>query len=297
MLKKNLPKEHRQSIEKTINYILKHLDKDLSLETLAEVANYSPFHFQKLFKDAVGDSPKQYVKRMRLEVAAHYLVVHPKKPVSDIAEQTGFSSPAVFARAFKAYFGITAEELRKLPHKERRKAMHNGNAHLKKLIGDRSPLEKPRQPKPMKVEIKILPAISGICLNTTFEDQSHIQEGLTELIRLAKSHDLFNKNSKIMGIIYPHHNIYRSFISVEQPELLPKKFHKTEIKPGKYASFRFKGNIKNAFDHITWFYHTWMPENGYKLADICGYEWFKGNPSGNAYEETEREIYIPIEPV
>src|SRR5882762_5047940 len=112
MKEKEFPKEYTNRINEVINFILKNLTDDLPLEKLAKVANYSPFHFQKLFKEVVGESPKQYIIRMRLETAAHFLIMHRYKSVTEVSLDCGFSSPATFARAFKNYFDITAEELR-----------------------------------------------------------------------------------------------------------------------------------------------------------------------------------------
>ncbi len=56
-----------------MNFIFKNLKEELSLEKLASTANYSAFHFQKIFKQVIGESPKQYIIRLRLENAAHSL--------------------------------------------------------------------------------------------------------------------------------------------------------------------------------------------------------------------------------
>ena len=109
-----IKKEYQQGIQKVLHYISQNLSGDLSLETLASIANYSPFHFQKIFSEAVTESPKQYVMRLRLERAAHYLKVFSDLPVIEIAIGCGFSSPSIFSRAFKNYYGASAEEFRKM---------------------------------------------------------------------------------------------------------------------------------------------------------------------------------------
>src|SRR6266511_1496621 len=73
---KNIPKEYSKSINAAINFILNNLNEELSLKKLAKVANYSPFHFQKIFKQTTGESPKHFITRMRLETAAHLLIMH-----------------------------------------------------------------------------------------------------------------------------------------------------------------------------------------------------------------------------
>jgi AraC-like DNA-binding protein len=49
--------EHHQRIAAVIDYIFKHSNEDLSIDTLAAEAHYSSDHLQKLFKQAVGETP------------------------------------------------------------------------------------------------------------------------------------------------------------------------------------------------------------------------------------------------
>ena len=107
--------EYQQVVMKVQNYINVTLTGDVSLKTLSELANYSPFHFQKIFTEAVLETPKQYVIRLRLERAAHFIKIFPYLPINEIASGCGFSSNSVFSRAFKNYYGISADNYRKLP--------------------------------------------------------------------------------------------------------------------------------------------------------------------------------------
>ena len=66
-------KEYQSRIRKVLAYIQENLSEELPLEKLSEVAFFSPFHFQKIFSKYVGESPKQYIMRLRLERIAHYL--------------------------------------------------------------------------------------------------------------------------------------------------------------------------------------------------------------------------------
>jgi AraC family transcriptional regulator len=82
------------------------LDGDLSLAALARVARLSPHHFARAFQRAVGETPKQYTQRLRLERAAVRLALHGGRVV-EVALDCGFGSHETFARAFRRRFGIT----------------------------------------------------------------------------------------------------------------------------------------------------------------------------------------------
>jgi len=86
-------------------------DGDVSLDALAARAGWSPFHFHRTFRTVVGETPKQYMLRLRLERAAARLAAG-WDPVVRIATETGFASHEVFTRAFRRQFGITPSAYR-----------------------------------------------------------------------------------------------------------------------------------------------------------------------------------------
>lgn len=82
------------------------LDGDLSLAALAARAGWSPSQLHRDFHAIVGETPKHYLQRLRLERAATRLATS-HDPVLAIAAATGFASHAVFTRAFRRHFGRT----------------------------------------------------------------------------------------------------------------------------------------------------------------------------------------------
>ncbi len=84
------------------------------LATLAELANYSPTHFLRLYTAVYGASPHDYQVQVRLE-RAHRLVVRTSLAVRDIAEAVGFDSRSTFNRLFRRAYGQSAADLRERP--------------------------------------------------------------------------------------------------------------------------------------------------------------------------------------
>ncbi len=87
------------------------LDEDVSLGALAEKAGWSPSHFHRKFKKVVGETPKQYTLRLRLERAAARLASGDDSVLA-IAAAEGFASHEVFTRAFRRHFCCTPSEYR-----------------------------------------------------------------------------------------------------------------------------------------------------------------------------------------
>ena len=112
-------REYERRINRVIDYVQAHLADELTLERLALVAAFSPFHFHRVFAAITGETVSDFIRRVRLERAAGALISLPETSILDIAFRYGFSSAATFARAFRAHFGMSATHWRELRERQR----------------------------------------------------------------------------------------------------------------------------------------------------------------------------------
>lgn len=94
-------------MHRVLAHVDAHLAGPLDLASLAAVANFSPYHFHRLFAAWMGETLADYVRRRRLEVAAVQLVAQPRLGVLQAALGVGFGSAEAFTRAFRAHFGAS----------------------------------------------------------------------------------------------------------------------------------------------------------------------------------------------
>jgi len=130
--------------------ICRHLDGDMSLETLARRSGWSPHHLQRAIKRVAGETPKQLVLRLRLERAAAALIAT-EYSVLRIAIDGGFSSHEVFTRAFRRHFGCAPRDYRAdhggMLEAERHRAVVEASGPCLRL--HRQSLHPPRAKPPM----------------------------------------------------------------------------------------------------------------------------------------------------
>ena len=88
------------------DYVEAHISDALSLDDLASVAYVSSFYFARLFKSATGETPHDFVTRIRME-RAKALLRDTDWPAFKIAKEVGFSSKSHFNSAFRRSFGLT----------------------------------------------------------------------------------------------------------------------------------------------------------------------------------------------
>jgi AraC family transcriptional regulator len=98
-------------LRRTIAYIQAHLGHELSVAMLAAVAQMSPAHFARLFKQATGQTPHQYVMRCRIE-RAKQLLVETDLSLSEIGAQVGCTDQSHFTALFRRYVVTTPRAYR-----------------------------------------------------------------------------------------------------------------------------------------------------------------------------------------
>lgn len=111
--------EQQKQVDKVLEYIEQNLDEELPLEKLAKVSTYSAYHFQRMFKQHMGETPAAYVKRLRLENAAHLLIYEQHLPITQVAFMCGFASLSYFTSAFTKYFDTAPKKWREGAYLER----------------------------------------------------------------------------------------------------------------------------------------------------------------------------------
>lgn len=86
--------------------------EDISLDELAAEARLSPFHFARMFKQSVGVPPRVYLTRLRMEKACELLETT-DLPVTEIAQEVGYTSNQVLARVFLKHQRMSPTDYRR----------------------------------------------------------------------------------------------------------------------------------------------------------------------------------------
>lgn len=95
-----------QRLRPAVDYIHDHLSDGLSLNDLAATVHLTPYYFSRMFRQAYGVSPYQYVIRQRVEKAQH-LLHNPRLTVAQVALMVGFADHSHLIRHYKRRFGRT----------------------------------------------------------------------------------------------------------------------------------------------------------------------------------------------
>ncbi len=120
-------RDRRRAVE-TAMWIAMHSTEEIDLDAAADQAGVSPFHFLRMFRDALGVTPHQYLVRSRLCHAAR-LLVESDSAITDIAFDVGFGDLSNFVRSFHRAAGVSPRAFRQVSKGSRkifqeRQALH-----------------------------------------------------------------------------------------------------------------------------------------------------------------------------
>ena len=103
-----LPPNARRRV---LEYVALHLEEKVTIECLARIADLSPFHFARAFKQSIGVAPHDYLIRLRVKRVME-LLAETDLTVSAIAHEVGFSDQSHCARRFREYVGVSPADYR-----------------------------------------------------------------------------------------------------------------------------------------------------------------------------------------
>lgn len=101
----------RVAIIRAINYIRHHIERKITLEELANLANLSRYYFSHLFKAETGYSPQEYIISAKLD-KAKVLLKSSRLSIAEISYRVGYDNPGSFINLFCQKTGMSPTEFR-----------------------------------------------------------------------------------------------------------------------------------------------------------------------------------------
>lgn len=309
---------YETNINKVITYISQKLDSEFTLDKLCKVSGFSKFHFSRLFKAFVGETPLEFIKRLRLEKAAFLLLYNPKQAITQIALDCGFSSSQNLAKAFRLHF-------KESPSNYRKKYL---NIPLSK---QNSPLI-PKKPKGLeisyreivdtldynyvslptndnnatdgrlssRVTVKQFPDLQVAFVRGTGTYNSKVVSAtLEKLFLLAKPRGLISASSSVLSVFWdnaattPGDKCRVDCCVILPKHQTPKNIAHQTLKGGLVALYRCEIQNDNFYDHWNLVLKHWLPASGYQLDHRPCFEMYH-NVLAAPTENLIMDICIPI---
>ncbi|MCD7898542.1 MAG: AraC family transcriptional regulator [Bacteroides sp.] len=306
--------EYHYRINRVMDYIDNHLEQPLDLNTIAGVANFSPFHFHRIFTFLMGETPIDYIQRLRIEKAATKLREKDLNTITEIAYSCGFGSISLFSRTFKKYFGQTPTQFarsEKPVYSQGGKLFSKNGQMLRKnmkrelvLDSDLCIVESTQLFfMETKVEVKEMPAMKAIYCRHIGPFHL-IGQAYEKVVRWAVPRGLFNPGvSKTATVTHDDPSVTEiekvrqsACIIVDEDVKVEGEIGKLIIPGGKYAVGHFElahHEFEKAWNTMC----NWFTRSGYQQGDGCTYELYHNDYTTHPEGKHIVDICIPVKPL
>lgn len=276
-------------INKAIDYILDHLEENITVEDIAQHCYFSKYYFNRIFKAVTGESIYAFVKRLRIEKAAYLLQF--SSSITDIAYKYGFSSTH-FSTTFKKHFSMTPNQ-----YKTKMKALSKMDSNINLSIFDFYIIN---QDKWEKVSDKITVAYLDK-MYLMYERHIGDYRELTPYWQAFRSRtsELAKNGGKYIGISYDSpmitnidRCIYNMCIVLDKSTHLLDDQNYMHLDGGKYIKYSFNDSINEIHRAYQELFTIWLPNTSYELDNRKTIEIYHSNLDADG--QIKFDIYIPI---
>lgn len=288
------PDLYRVRMQRVLEYVDRHLDDALDLDTLSRVAAFSKFHFHRQFKAYFGVSVHRYVQLARLQRASKQLAGPAGRSITEIALDAGYDAPDAFARVFRQRFAQSPSDFRKAPEWEpwlrAFRPLHAARSRTMDTVytADQVTI---REVAPTRVAV--------------FEhrgDPRTLDATIQRFIAWRKAAGLSPQTNPTFNVWYSERepanpDDYRMDLCVglrdeDVVDLQGEAPRLGEIPGGRCAVLRVTGDTHNLEPAALYLYREWLPDSGEEMRDFPIYcqRFFLDRPE----QGTAADLFLPL---
>jgi AraC family transcriptional regulator len=266
----------KELINQSIDYMLQRLDEGITVKEVAAQFHYSEYYFSRAFKAITGQSVYAFIKHLKMDQSAIDIKLKKGKAISDIGLEYGYSA-SNYSSAFKLHHKTSPSKFRKATNKTN--------------------IANPFQPD-IQASFENFEAYNNQIRIEFHEETRVIYERFVgsygdlkqEWLQFFETYKNYMHDGTIMMERFyddPAINSSNSCLcdlcaTVDDTCQLENV---TTLKGGKFASYRFEGEIKNIFGTLQGVFAVWLPKSGYEMDEHYGL---------NIYRRIDKEIDFVI---
>ena len=276
--------QYQRQLDAVTDYIYAHLDDDLSLDRLADVSGFSPYHWHRIYRAVRGETAAQTVRRLRLERAATILAQN-AWPLERIARRAGFTSADAFSRAFQRAYDRTPGRFR-----SDRAGGPNGTGDSRRsaVIPD---VESPT-PYPVRVEERSEYRLAVAEHRGAYMDIGWAFARVVDRMGARKPRVAIYEDDP--GIV-PEAALRAAAGVVVGPEAeVPEDLETRVVPAGRYAVMRYTGPYSSMHAAYLWLYGQWLPASGWEPRDHPVIEEYLTDPATTPPAQAVTDILLPL---
>ncbi len=288
----NLAKpDYESRVNRVIDFVLQNLAAPLELDRLAQIANFSPFHFHRIFKALMGETLSDFVRRVRLQRAIQMMSFRRTTRLTDIALACGFASSSDFSRSFKQHYGVAPSAFDLAAHRD---------AHRAGFTPGMARLPSGLNPDGFKISLRRVSSqfVAYIRVSDCYSNRAG-ESPIQRVQQWAEQRGF--AQGQWLGYMWDDPEVVpreqcRYDLGVRIPHRIQAEGEICciEFPPMTLATVEMYGGIDLELRAIDWFYGTWLPASGYVPDEQPCFEAFVGRPFAHGNEYFELQLQFPV---
>jgi AraC family transcriptional regulator len=281
----NKPQTHASyeaRLNRVVDHIYAHLDHEIRLDTLAEVACLSPYHWHRIYTAMRGETVSATIRRLRLLRAADRLA-NSDAPIRSIGEHAGYSAVDAFGRAFKEAYGQTPADYRA-----------NGSHSAFKAAN------RERDAHGFPVTTVTLPPLR--CAAVAHAGAyMQIDKAMGRLFTALASQNLMTPDQKMIAVFLDDPDLVdvdrlrsQACSPVAASVDLAAPLDEAMLRGGLYAKLRYKGPYADMKESYRWLLGVWLPNSGHEADDAPVFEAYLNSPMDVPPTDLMTDIHLPL---
>ncbi|UUC44064.1 AraC family transcriptional regulator [Flavobacterium cerinum] len=290
-----------KQLGKVLDFIEQNPDENITIEKVAAIGNYSPYHFHRLFKAYTGETILEFSNRKRLEKIAALLIRDKKLTISELVFRYGFSDNAALTKAFKKRYGISPSAFRKLSSSQYDKVKQSKNGQTFEGLESYICRIETLKNKMMNTKITIQPIEPLHIVAVNHIGVDNLDAAFTTIINWSVENEGIDPQK--MEVIRIYHDSFkitapekvRMEIGVRiNREVKPEAgiFYRL-LEPGECITGDFEMDPQD-FEKAWSYLYIMMNENGYTPTEALPFEIIRNNYKEHPEKKIIVTLYIPV---
>jgi AraC family transcriptional regulator len=266
-------------------YIYEHLDEDIDLAVLAEVACLSPWHWHRIYHALYGETVAATVRRLRLQRAAADLA-NTTLGIEEIARRARYEAVPSFSRAFRAAYGLPPAQYRE----------QGGHARFAEQTNEEGAAMYP-------IEIVRLPECRLAAIGHV-GSYMQIGQAFDQLFGTLAARGQIAAGMRSIGVYLDDPSAVaedrlraQAGIVIDEGFTPAPPLEPATLAGGTYAVLRHKGPYADMRAAYDWLFGEWLVRAGHEADDAPVFEEYLNNPRDTAPADLRTDIHLKLREV
>ncbi|MCC7125763.1 MAG: AraC family transcriptional regulator [Acidobacteria bacterium] len=274
--------DYESRMNRVIDYIHDHLEDDIRLDVLADVACLSPWHWHRIYTAMRGETIAATIRRLRLSRAAERLA-NSTMTLDAIAGRAGYGSTDAFGRAFKEAYGKSPADYR---------ATGSHAAYKAALLSDDA------AGFPVFLETLAPMRCAAVAHAGAY---MQIDRAMERLFAGLSAQRLLAPDQRMLAVFHDDPDLVpvdrlrsHACSPVAAGATLQLPLEDVVVRGGRYARLRYQGPYADMKGAYRWLLGTWLPHSGHEPDDAPVFEAYLNTPQQASPGELLTDIHLPL---